>query len=292
MSPARVHVDMSHSSVWLNGSFYSFVTQGTPAPESTGDMWRESETGRQAKKTGVIKYAYVTVVGNINQELKPKIFSRKWREMDIYTRCTLSRNSTEYLPQIVLVNSYYNRVRLLYPIFMAWKTEALRQLREPWWNPRARCSPNLCPFLFKINSFEIGFLFILPLSQFLEGTWSGYFMSGDWGPNKQHDCIRSGVWPAATGGCQALAHHGFQSPAWTDSSKGCRWEMGVSLLGKWWAVLIRRRAAMGLMFTVDHEPWSSASFSCLCSMRSFSIHITPTSSSSFNSFNPMCFFKG
>lgn len=33
--------------------------------------------------------------------------------MDIYTRCTLSRNSTEYPPQTVLVNSYYNPVRLL-----------------------------------------------------------------------------------------------------------------------------------------------------------------------------------
>ena len=134
--------------------------------------------------------------------------------------------------------------------------------------PQGRCSPNLCPLFFKVNSFEICFLFILPLSQFLEGTWSGYFMSGDWAPNKRHDCIRSGVWPAAPGGCQALACHGFQSPAWTDTSKGCRWEMGVSLSGKQWAGLIRRRVAMGLMFRVDHEPWSSASFSCLCSTHS------------------------
>ena len=211
--------------------------------------------------------------------------------MDIYTICTLSRNSTEYLPQIVLVNHITTEWGCYSPIFMDGKTEALRRLRVLM-KPQRRCSPNLCPFLFNINSFEIGFLFILSLSQLLEGTWSGYFMSGDWAPNKRHDCIRSGVWHAAPGGCQALPHHGFQSPAWTDTSKGCRWEMGVSLSGKQWAGLIRRRVAMGLMFRVDHEPWSSASFSCLCSTRSFSTHVTPTSSSSFKSFNPMCFFKG
>lgn len=153
--------------------------------------------------------------------------------------------------------------------------------------PHGKVLSKPVPSPFKNKLIWIGFLFILPLSQLLEGTWSGYFMSGDWGPNKQHDYIRSGVWPAAPGGRQALAHHGFQSSAWTGSSKGCRWEMGCHCWGNGEQF---SSGEGGHGSDVHSWPWALVQcFFLLPLQHAFIVpHITPTSSSSFNSFS-MCF---
>lgn len=146
------------------------------------------------------------------------------------------------------------------------------------------------PF-FKKNSFQIGFLFTIPLSQLLEGTWSGCFL------RLETEAQRSDV--TVTGAESDLLPMVVSRPWVTMAFKALpELTLPLAVSEKWWCHCQGNGGQLPsgegqprvCMFRVDREPWSSASFSCLCTTRSFSIHFTPASSSSFNFFSPMAFF--
>ena len=136
-------------------------------------------------------------------------------------------------------------------------------------------SPSLCSLLFKVSSFQIGFLFTIRLSQLLEGTWSGYFL------RLETEAQRSDV--TVTGAESDLLPMVVARPWDTMAFKALpELTLPLAVSDKWWC---HRQGNGGeppsggqprvCMFRVDHEPWSSASFSCLCTPRSFSTHFTP-----------------
>lgn len=169
------------------------------------------------------------------------------------------------------------------------KTEALRQLREPWWNPMARCSPNLCPSPFK-NKLIWDWL---PLYSTPKPTFGGYRSGYLWVEteaqisNMTISGVESDLLPLVV--VRPWLTMAFRSSAWTDPPKavGEKWGCHCWGNGEQFSSGEGRPWVWCSQLTMSPGPVLLSLASAARVHSAYTLPLHPPSS--FNSFNAMCF---